>query len=185
MEKLINLTDEALMELLQTGSSNAFEEIYNRYSKPLLSLMYSLLNNKEALAQDLLHDVFLKLIEKPEQFDTKRRFKPWFYTVATNECRKAFRQKITSSREQIVNENLGSSPPSDILQRQDKAKILGLALNKLSYEHKEVFVLKHMNEMSISEIAHLISCAEGTVKSRLYSSRNKLAQILKSYQYKL
>ena len=65
------------MDLLQKGSSAAFEEIYLRYSKDLLALMYRLLQCNEALAQDILHDIFLKIVEKPKQFDTSRKFKPW------------------------------------------------------------------------------------------------------------
>lgn len=76
MQTVQYYTDEYLMEMVKDRSSEAFEEIYHRYSQKLLALMTKMLNRNQALAQDLLHDTFLKLLEKPELFDVKKRFKP-------------------------------------------------------------------------------------------------------------
>ena len=64
-------SDEELMSLLTKGGQSAFDELYKRYSKPLLNFFFRMLNNDREKAEDLLHDLFLKIIEKPESFDGK------------------------------------------------------------------------------------------------------------------
>lgn len=184
MNNLEDKTDEALMDLLQKRSSGALEELYLRYSKRLLSLMYRMLQCNEELAQDLLHDVFLKLIEKPEQFDTSKRFKPWIYTVVANACRKTFREKQSIDINTIENLVMTESKPEQELYNQAFRNSLHLALSELSYEHREVFVLKHQQELSIKEIASILHCAEGTIKSRLYTTRKILSEKLKIFNPK-
>lgn len=172
-------TDEALMDLLQKGSTSAFDEIYARYSKKLLAFVYRLVNGNEALAQDILHDVFLKIIENPKAFDTRKKLKPWLYTVAANAGRKAHRKPITVELTDTVDTKLGSAYQPNLSDQKGLDTTLNKALNQLSEEHKAVFVLKHQQYMSIKEIAEILKIPEGTVKSRLYTATKKLARTLK------
>jgi RNA polymerase sigma-70 factor (ECF subfamily) len=181
MSNFNHSTDESLMGLLQKGDTVALDEIYKRYSKNLLALMYRLLQCNEALAQDLLHDMFLKIIERPEQFDVSRKFKPWIYTIATNACRKTYRTNKTVGLDAIQDRTTPDNTPAQELDQKQLNHSLNQAIRELSYEHKEVFVLKHQQDLSIKEIANVVQCAEGTVKSRLFTSRKLLAEKLKSY----
>ncbi len=161
--------DETLMKLVQKGDKQAFHEIYRRYSTPLLQFMFRLVNRNEALAQDKLHDIFLRIIEYPNKFDTSRKFRPWIYTIAANECKKHFRnaQKVSDSDIQTLEIQDGS----DILQHLELADFtqsLHTHLEKLSYPHQTVFALRFIEKFSIKEISQIMKCPSGTVKSRIH-----------------
>lgn len=85
------MTDQDLMLYLKQGEALAFDELYLRYSKRLLGYFIRMLNFDKEKAQDSLHDVFLKVIEKPELFDRTKSFKTWVYTIAYNTCKNHYK----------------------------------------------------------------------------------------------
>lgn len=178
------MTDEALMVLLKRGTKSAFEELYARYSKELLAFIYRMVNRNEAAAQDILHDVFVVIIEKPDRFDTDRRFRSWIYTVATNSCRKFHRQSATHRSDTPAAAHQSSDEQPNLRDRTYFNASLAQALDRLSSEHKEVFILKHQRHRSIKEIADILSIPEGTVKSRLFTATRQLAKMLKHFNPK-
>ena len=97
-------SDEHLMKLIQGGDASAFNELYDRYSKRLLHYFYRMLGQKEDKAQDFLQDLFLKVIDKTDFFDTDKNFSTWIFTVAYNLCKNEYRKmavrKNTNSVEQ-------------------------------------------------------------------------------------
>ena len=169
------------MDLLQKGSKSAFEEIYTRYSKNLLAFIYRMVNGDRTAAQDILHDVFLKLIENPKSFDTTKKFKPWLYTVAANASRKFHRKPITVDIAETNKNRIGKTHQPNLADKRAFDNSLHKSLCKLSNEHKEVFILKHQQHLSILEIAQTLNIPEGTVKSRLFTATKKLAKSLKQY----
>ncbi len=169
------------MKHFQNGSMQAFSEIYARYSQRLLYFMYRLLNQDEALAQDKLHDVFARLIEKPMSFDANRTFKPWIFTVVANECRKHFRKKPMSYLEEEVDIEEETLLPFDKMEQAHFRNALYKELGKLSYEHRCTFVLRYQEKLSVVEIGTIMNCPEGTVKSRIHYSIKILSKKLAVY----
>ena len=90
---LKSCSDEYLMAQVKDKDTAAFEELYNRYSKVILSFLYKMLGGSEAQAQDFLHDIFLKIIEKPYLFDQSKKFKTWIFQIAHNKCKNEYRKK--------------------------------------------------------------------------------------------
>ena len=177
-------SDEVLMQQVQRGSEVAFNELYRRYSKRILFFMYKMLRQDEAKAQDLLQDVFLKIVEAPEKFDVTKNFKTWIFTVAANLCKNYFRSQkgsfITLEHAPTAIEEapiIQLNNPNQAFQKQ-----LQEALNQLPYQYKEAFILKHKEGLSLQEIAEVMACPLGTVKSRLNSATKKLAKLLTSYK---
>ncbi len=80
------------MEFIQWGDTAAFDELYQRYSQRLLYYFYRMLGGDEDRAQDFLQDLFLKIIEKPNQFVSKQRFSNWIFTVTHNMCKNEYRR---------------------------------------------------------------------------------------------
>lgn len=181
MSQFKEYSDEALMVLLQKGTTSALDELYHRYSKKLLGLMYRMLSCNEALAQDLLHDTFIKIMENPDAFDNSRSFKPWIYTIASNACKRSYRQKETRDLDALNNDARHATELGLNLDASHISGAIAEAVNSLSYEHKEVVVLRHQQALSIKEISAITLCAEGTVKSRLFTARKILATKLKDY----
>ncbi|MFK7796155.1 MAG: RNA polymerase sigma factor [Aureispira sp.] len=186
MNTISTSSDEQLMKLVQRGSEPAFNELYQRYSKRLLFFMYKMLQQDEAKAQDLLQDVFLKVVEAPEKFDHQRPFKTWIFTVAANCCKNYFRNQKTArlAQERIgVADNLVA--PSSPKEQEGLDQHLQEALQKLSVVYREVFILKYKEGLSLKEIAAILDCPLGTIKSRLHAATKKLAQELAPYKAQL
>jgi len=181
-------SDEELMSLLANGGQQAFDELYSRYAKPVLNFFYRLLNNDRDRAEDLLHDLFLKIIERPESFDQSRTFSTWFYTLATNMVRNEYRSK--SVRNEHLSEQLQYSDNQIVNDKhtcdydlfEDK---LTLLLNQLDADTRLLFQLRFNEEMSVKQIAAVFDCPEGTIKSRLFHLTKLLSKKLRIYKPEL
>ena len=88
-------SDEELMLFISHGKEKAFNELYGRYSRKMLFFFHSKLFKNQEKANDFLQDLFLKIIENPQSFDSSKNFSIWIYTVANNMCKNEYRKKNT------------------------------------------------------------------------------------------
>ena len=168
------------MRMLQGGDRGAFDEVYRRYSVRLLHFMFKMLSDEER-AQDLLQDLFLLLVESPDKFDANRKFQPWVFTVAANLCRKEYREPIKMD----LYENISSISADELIAPIDNQifkKHLRKQLQGLEFEHKTTFLLRYQEGFKIKQIADIMNCSEGTVKSRIHYTNKKLAIELKEFK---
>ena len=177
--------DEELMSLLTKGGQQAFDELYKRYSKPMLNFFFRMLNNDRTKAEDMLHDLFLKIIEKPESFDHTRTFSTWFYTLAGNMVRNEYRSY--QIRNEYVQQSRNQSKEwvefnEENIDRLSFDHQLQAELEHLGPEAKIMFNLRFVEEMSVKQIAEITNCPEGTVKSRLFYITRQLAKKLSVYK---
>jgi len=181
-------SDEELMSLLTKGGQSAFDELYKRYSKPLLNFFFRMLNNDREKAEDMLHDLFLKIIEKPESFDGNKKFNTWFYTLASNMIKNEYRSRqIRSEHEKqtLANGNELFELNSESFDRKLFDSRLQSELDKFDVETKTIFNLRFTEEMSIRQIAEIMNCPEGTIKSRLFYLTKQLSKKLSVYKPEL
>lgn len=183
MTSLEHKTDEELMSFLQEGSESAFNEIYDRYGNRILYFMFKMLKNDEAKAQDFTQDVFMKVVEKAEQFDTAKSFKTWVFTIAANLCKNYFRdhkhwQELESSQNEVL---LESRSEREFDHAEFKRQLLE-EIDVLKSPFKETFVLRFYEELKLKEIAKVMDCPLGTVKSRLNQAIKILSKKLEAYQ---
>ena len=172
------------MTRVQQSDELAFNEIYQRYSQRILRYMYRMLRQDEAKANDFLQDVFLKIVSAPEKFDTSKNFKTWIFTVAANLCKNHFRsnKKAFVDIEKIVEPNSEETPMPEKMDEALFKSHLSRELNELIPQYKEVFVLRYDEGLSLSEIAEVMHCPLGTVKSRLSSAIKLLADKLNHHR---
>ena len=177
-------SDEELMALLTNGGQSAFDELYKRYSKPLLNFFFRMLNNDREKAEDMLHDLFLKIIEKPDSFDGNKKFNTWFYTLASNIIKNEYRSR--QIKLQHATDTLNLTQEYDLnnesIDRQLFDNRLQRELDKLDPETKAIFNLRFGEEMSVKQIAEIMGCPEGTIKSRLFYLTRQLAGKLAVYK---
>ena len=178
-------TDEELMSSLGRGDKRAFDEIYKRYSQPLFGYFMKLLARDQEKCEDMVHDLFTKIIRKPDYFDPSRSFKTWVYSVASNMCKNEY--KRLAVRKHVKNDMepaqflKSSSDTLRTVQEKDFSASLQKALVKMDDKHQSVFVLRHFEGLSMREIAKELSINEGTVKSRLFYATKTLAASLKEF----
>ncbi len=178
------LSDEALMLLVREGSEPAFNTLYKRYAARLYAFLLKMLGYDTEKAQDILQDIFLLIIERPEKFDAGKKFSAWIYTIAANRCRNEYRNQ--STRQGILQSLAvsGATAPASAdtghdLQRFRKR--LYELMDALSEESRLLWLLRFQQELPVSRIAQIMGLPAGTVKSRLYYLVKELSGKLKIY----
>jgi RNA polymerase sigma-70 factor (ECF subfamily) len=173
-------TDEALMEAIKQGRVLAFDTLYQRYSKRLLRYFHRMLGNDADKAQDFLQELFLKIVKKPRLFHTNARFSTWIYSVAHNMCKNEYRRlKVRKLFAASMTPNSNSATAADSLEveffQKEFIALLWRELDKIEEAKRSVFLLRFHEGFSIKEIAEIVQCSEGTVKSRLFYTIKHLA----------
>lgn len=179
------------MGLIVKKDAKAFSELYDRYSKMILNYFFRMLWKDREKAEDFMHDIFQKLIEKPEYYDSnKRKFKTWFFSVANNMCKNEYKKQEVRS-----NTSSGLDDSYQISSREDSAETifdqkmfkekLFLELENLDEKHRSVFVLKFIDGLSNQEVADVLEINLGTVKSRVFNTIKKISVNLQDYRVEL
>jgi RNA polymerase sigma-70 factor (ECF subfamily) len=181
-----SLTDEELMNFISRGDKRAFDEIYKRYANALLTYFIRMLWKDREKAEDFVHDLFAKIINKPELFDSTRQFKTWVYSVANNMCKNEYKkQEVRKNTTNGLDNSYSIPDVSTNVLNEVQDVIFQDAFQKclveLDQKHKEVFSLRHEDGLSIKEIAEILDISEGTIKSRLFYATKYLSESLKEF----
>jgi len=178
-------SDEDLMTLfINTKRAEIFTMIYQRYFKSLVKYLFWLSNNSEA-AKDITQNVFIKIYNRPHLFDTSKNFKVWLLSIAKNEWKNYLRKKSNQSKllKEVKNTHLPILEMKEDFFYEEKFQKIKRAINLLSENHQEVIILKYSNNLTIKEIAEVLDCSEGTIKSRLFYALKNLKEVI-NYEYK-
>ena len=177
------------MKYTQNGNINALGLIYDRYKNRLFVFFLRMLGGDQIKAQDFLQEVFLKIVEKPNLFDSNKMFSSWIFTIAYNLCKNEYRRLAV--RKRIISENeIDFSDISDDnnifkieenIDQQNFLRLLYRELNKLDLIHRSTFLLRFQEGFTIKQISETLNYKEGTVKSRLFYTIQKLAEKLKNF----
>jgi RNA polymerase sigma-70 factor (ECF subfamily) len=179
-------SDEDLMLCLGKGDKRAFDELYMRYADSLCYFFMRKLKHDREKGEDFVHDIFAKLIERPELFDVTRSFKTWVYSVANNMCKNeykkmAVRSNTSNGLDSSYNVSISDLSASDLMHNEQFKEALAHSLGEMDEKHKEVFELRFFQELSIKEIAEVMEINDGTVKSRLFYATKRLAESLEVF----
>lgn len=181
--RLSSMTDEQLMHRAVRGSNRAFEELYNRHARRLQGFFARRLGSDSDLAADFMHDTFLRIYAARENYREGRNFRAWLYTIAYNLCKNHFRNQFAVIYED--KENIEAD--SDVEVEMDVSILrnaIHVILNNLPKPQAMLFSLHYEEELTIPQIARIMSLPEGTVKSRLHKVMNIIKQQLKQYENK-
>jgi RNA polymerase sigma-70 factor (ECF subfamily) len=165
----------ALIRRCLAGDSGGFEPLVARYQRPLFNMAARLLGNREE-ALDSTQNAFMKAFERLETFDQGQRFFSWIYQILRNECFNVLRSRRPSGA--LPDDLAADGLPSDGLERREREALVEAALMALGDEQREVVLLRHFTELSYDEISVATGVPVKTVKSRLYSARQRLATLL-------
>jgi len=168
------------MNLVVSGDQKAFNELYVRYKDRMYYYFYRMLGNSEEWGNDFLQELFLKIIEKPENYNPSYPFKTWLYSVANNMCKNEYRRRnVRQEYQDLVasDYNVEFHIESPINQEKVIEKIFN-TLEDLGEEHRSAFLLRYREGFSIKEVAEILELPEGTVKSRLFYAKKLLAEKL-------
>ena len=184
--------DEHLVKAAQKGDMVAFEELVVRHRDKIFARAFSMMRNEDE-AVDLSQEAWVKGWQRLKQFQGESSFVTWMTRIVINLCldqlRKQKRQRAESI-EALEDEAGGverqmpavTTNPTEGLERQELRKRIDRALSQLSVEHRTVLVLHEFEELEYKEIAKRMSCSIGTVMSRLFYARRRMASLMASYR---
>ncbi|MEM9411580.1 MAG: sigma-70 family RNA polymerase sigma factor [Planctomycetota bacterium] len=178
--------DSELIQSTLDGRQEAFGRLVFRYQNRLYNSMVQILRN-EAEAEDTVQEAFIAALTKLSTFHGKSGFYTWLYRIAFNNAisrlRKRKKNTLSLDREtEDMNWQLPSSgplPDSDLLQKERADQVV-VALGRLSEEHRNILILREMDEMDYSAISGVLNLPVGTVRSRIHRARMQLKEIIEA-----
>jgi len=179
------LSDEQLMERVSKGDKKSFETLYDRYFNKLVWFARGFMDDVPQ-AEDLVQDVFMKLIEKPGQFDSTKKFSTWVYVVTSNRCKQVLRDE--KNRLRILEENvLPYKEKATEFNNTSDLKLLKKRIEVIysgcSEKEKSIYTLRFEQDLSVKEIAVILEIPEGSVKSGIFYLLKKFAYHLKDFSH--
>jgi RNA polymerase sigma-70 factor (ECF subfamily) len=176
--------DERLIRDFLDGKSDAFMHLVQRHQERVRNLIYSILGYTQVV-DDLSQDIFIKVYQSLPNFRYQSSFATWLYRVTVNRCRDEIRRNKVRRMFRLDTLHEREHPvESESTERTERVLVneaLNTALQKLSESHRTVILLKEVEGLSYEEIAKILQCGVGTVKSRLARARIRLKQLLQPY----
>jgi len=167
--------DSQLLQRFRQGDRGAFAELVVRYQKPIYNAAYWVVRRAED-ASDVTQTVFLKVVERLDDYDPQYKFFSWIYRIAVNESLNLLRRN--GRADELDDDEDFEAPDSDApewrLDERERSRRLKEALMKLSANDRVVLSLRHFSECSYQEIAQVLEIDDKTVKSRLFDARQRL-----------
>ncbi|HVO09777.1 MAG TPA: sigma-70 family RNA polymerase sigma factor [Vicinamibacteria bacterium] len=172
-----------LLARARQGDLSAFEQVVGRYQRRVYGTALRIVRCHD-VADDVAQEAFLRAWRSLDRFDTTRPFGPWVCRIAANLALNHVRSPRT--REEALPEEQAeprseAPGPLEALLDDEGRRVLDAALGELPVEQRAVFVLRAFEELSYAEIAAALGLQPGTVMSRLFRARERLARALGPY----
>ena len=189
---MTQLSDSELVDRFKSGDEHAFSHIVRRYQDRVFGLCLRWLGERP-VAEEVAQDVFVALYRSLDRFRGDSSLSTWIYRVAVNHCKN--KRLYSRRRRRDRHEPLEGRPRDDgpirelpaggrgtdvRAQRSEAEVLVHEALQVLSEEHRQVIVLRDIQDLDYHEIAEILDLPRGTVKSRLHRARTELARVLRN-----
>ena len=183
-----NAEDDELVRAAQKGRMKPYEELVHRHREKIYARAFSMMRNEDE-ALDLSQEAWVKGWQRLKQFKHNASFTTWMTRICINLCLDCIRKKKrrqTDSLDQMEEEAGGVERrmpveefnPTETTEREELREEIDAAMEKLSYEHRTVLILHEFERLEYKEIAKAMHCSIGTVMSRLFYARRRLANLL-------
>ncbi|MEO8450087.1 MAG: sigma-70 family RNA polymerase sigma factor [Gemmatimonadota bacterium] len=181
-------TDQEVVALAKQGSEAAYRELIRRYERPVFSLIFRMVRNRE-LAEDLSQETFVKVLNAVESYRPEFKFSSWVFKIANNAAIDHLR------RRELDTLSLDGSPHAETpemieatalqvreyaetqleeVENRELGRSIGAAIEKLRPEYRACILLRHVEGRPYEEIAEILSLPLGTVKTYIHRARNEL-----------
>lgn len=181
--------EQLLLERSKAGDIAAFEKLIEVYQKKIFNLAYRMVGNHDDAA-DLAQEALIRIFKSIANFKEQSSFSTWVYRITTNVCldeiRKKKNRRVLSLDEEIHVEDgemqrqiMSDDPlPDEVVEREELRSIVNGAIGSLPEEQRLVISLRDIQGLSYDEIAEVLDCPTGTVKSRINRARQALKNVL-------
>lgn len=179
------ISDNGLMLKVKAGDVDKLGLLFERYNKSLFGFFYRMTQNAKT-SEDLVQNVFLRILKYKHTFTGEGKFTTWMYHLARNvnvdhhkkESRMGYKDDL-SDWENRIPEEFGTE---EKLNQQEEVRLLNTALSKLSPEKREILILSRYQGLKYKEIGKIMDCSEGAVKVRIHRALTDLKKIYKKIE---
>lgn len=174
------ISDNGLMLKVKAGDVDKLGLLFERYNKALFGFFYRMTQNAKT-SEDLVQNVFLRILKYKHTFTGEGKFTTWMYHLARNisidhhkkQNKMGYKDELSQWENQLPEE----VSTEDKLHQQEDIRMLNVALGRLSPDKREVLVLSRYQGLKYKEIATLMNCSEGAVKVRIHRALSDLKDI--------
>ena len=173
-------TDEALVIAIAAGDRRAMQVLFGRHQVKVYRFLVRMTGDTAA-ADDLVSEVFFEVWRKAASFEGRSRVSTWLLGIARFKALSAARRRTEDQLSDLTAETIEdeSDDPETVLSKQDTGTIIRNCLQKLSADHREIIDLVYYHEKSVEEVAEVVGIPSGTVKTRMFYARKRMAELLK------
>lgn len=169
-----NETD--LLAEMRRGSRRAFGRFYEQHQRRVFSVAVTFFGGNREIAEDMTHQVFVRIFQKIGDFREDSDIKTWIYRVTINACIDEQRKrKRFFSLEGLLGELRSKKNPDSAIHRREVSEQVRAAIGELKEHYRMPLILKYLDDLSYGEIAAILECSIGTVSSRLNRGHKMLA----------
>lgn len=169
-------TDNSVMKQVQAGDTAQLALLFERYHVPLFQYLFHLSRNRPA-SEDLVQDVFFRVLKYADSYDPSFPFKVWLYRTARNAYFDSLRKKKGETVSSEFEHMASKEPlPDDIVARNQETLFLQEALEQLPDDKREILVLSRFHNLRYADIAQILKCETGTVKVRVFRALKELRE---------
>ena len=174
-------SDDMLVARIGEGDRLAMQTLFARHRTPVYRWLLRFVGN-ETLAEDLVSDVFLDVWRQASRFEGRSSVSTWLMAIARFKAISARRRRTDAELDESVEFTVADTAddPAVVLEKKNRDEMLRAALTRLSAEHKEIIDLVYYHEKSVDECAQIIGVPSGTVKTRMFYARRKLAELVQA-----
>jgi RNA polymerase sigma-70 factor (ECF subfamily) len=174
-------SDDMLVARIGEGDRLAMQTLFACHRTPVYRWLLRFVGN-ETLAEDLVSDVFLDVWRQASRFEGRSSVSTWLMAIARFKAISARRRRADAELDDVVESTVADTAddPAVVLEKKNRDETLRAALTRLSAEHKEIIDLVYYHEKSVDECAQIIGVPSGTVKTRMFYARRKLAELVQA-----
>ena len=171
------MTDHDIMLNVRNGDVGQLGLLFEKYHRHLYNYFMLQVKNRQA-SEDLVQDVFYRILKYRHTYKTKGNFKTWMFTVARNARIDHFReQTVQPDTLEESNDIVSSDPwPDELCERENDIALLKKALAGLPEDKREVSIMSRFNDMRYEEIGRVLGCSVAAIKVRVYRAIKELSE---------
>jgi RNA polymerase sigma-70 factor (ECF subfamily) len=171
--------DQTLIRRIAERDQTAMSALYARHHVRLYRYLVRLIRN-EAIAEELMNEVFLETWRKADKFEGRSAVSTWLMSIAHNKAVSSLRKRGEETLDDAVAAQLADQEdtPEVVSQKRDKAEIMRDCIDRLSADHREIIDLVYYHDKSVAEASAILDIPENTVKTRMFYARKKLSEIM-------
>ncbi|HEX6576096.1 MAG TPA: sigma-70 family RNA polymerase sigma factor [Gemmatimonadaceae bacterium] len=189
---LSGLPDPAVVEQARKGSEAAYRELLARYERPVFSLIFRMVRDRET-AEDLAQETFIKVLNNLDRYSPEFKFSSWLFKIANNLTIDHLRRRrvdtisiegapdaVTAESKKATSISVasGDESPLEELESRELGTAIERAIGKLRPEYRACIMLRHVEDKSYEEIAEIVKLPLGTVKTYIHRARHELRAAL-------